>query len=468
MMQDTASSFNLLKAIRVSMRESRRDLTTGSMNRAIFALAVPMALEMVLGGVFSVVNIFWVARLGADSVTAVGITETIATLAHTLGLGLGLSTTAMIARRIGEKDSAGASRAAAQAVLLSLVVSVVLGIPLAIQAPALLRAMGATAEVVTAGASYARVILGTCGLILMISVNNAILRSSGSAPLAMRVLWVTNIVNLVLDPCLIFGWGYFPRMGVAGAAVATCASRTLGLVYQHWKLKRGTHGVRLAWPDLRPKATLLRRLIRVALPGVLQFAVVQTSWIALVRIIGLFGSEAIAGYTIAYRVLLFFLLPAWGLSGAAAVLVGQSLGARLPDRAQSAVWRTALFNTMFLGTVGLFFAVFAPSVVRVFTADPEVGRIGAQCLWLLSFGNVLNACGMVFQQAFNGAGDTVTPTVINAVGFYIVGVPLAYALATQTELGLQGVFVAVLLVQLGTAVVSVGIFRQFRWKHQRI
>ncbi len=339
---------SLRESLWEAIRGSHQDYTTGSLNRAILLLAVPMVLEMVLESLFAVVDVFWVGRLGANAVATVGLTESLLSLIFAVGIGLSLSTTAMVARRIGEKDPEGAAVAGVQAIVLGLITSVAIGIPCFIYAPQLLRLMGASNDIVAMGSGYARIALGGSGAILLLFLNNAIFRGAGDAAIAMRLLWVSNIINLILDPCLIFGWGPFPRLGVTGAALATFTGRSIGVGYQFYRLLRGTERIRILAQQLRVNWSVLLRLVRVSLTGILQFAIAHTSWIGLVRIVSVFGSAALAGYTIAIRIVVFAILPSWGLSNAAATLVGQNLGAGKPERAEQAVWRTGLYNMLFL------------------------------------------------------------------------------------------------------------------------
>ena len=400
------SQRSLWNSLREAIRGSHHDFTTGNLNRAILLLAVPMVLEMVLESLFAVVDVFWVAHLGANAVATVGLTESLLSLVFAVGLGLSLSTTAMVARRIGEKDPAGAAVAGVQAIALGLAVSLAIGRPCLLFAPHLLRLMGASPEIVAVGSGYARIALGGSGVLLLLFLNNAIFRGTGDAAIAMRILWVSNIINLVLDPCFIFGLGPFPRLGVTGAAVATITGRSIGVVYQFYRLLRGTERIRILRRQMRINLHVLLRLARVSLTGILQFAIAHTSWIGLVRIVSMFGAAALAGYTIAIRIVIFAILPAWGLSNAAATLVGQNLGAKQPERAEQSVWRTGIYNMLFLGSVGVLFIFFAEPLIRLFSHDPAVVPLGAACLRIVSYGNIGYAYGMVMLQAFNGAGDT--------------------------------------------------------------
>src|SRR5438067_5585370 len=427
-----------------------------------------MVLEMVLESLFAVVDVFWVGRLGADAVATVGLTESMLSLVFAVGLGLSLSTTAMVARRIGEKKPADAAVAGVQAILIGLGVSVLIGVPCYFFAPRLLQLMGASPQVVASGSGYARIALGGSGAILMLFLNNAIFRGAGDAAIAMRLLWVSNIINLVLDPCLIFGWGPFPKLGVTGAALATFTGRSIGVLYQFYRLMRGTERIRILRSQLHINFSVLLRLLRVSLTGILQFAIAHTSWIGLVRIVSVFGSAALAGYTIAIRILIFVLMPSWRLSNAAATLVGQNLGAKLPERAETSVWRTGLYNMIFLGVIGIFFVVFDEPVIRLFTNDALVVPLAVTCLRILSYGNIAYAYGMVMLQAFNGAGDTVTPTIVNFFGFWLLEIPLAYFLAITVNMRSSGVFWSIVVAEAAIAAAGVVLFKRGRWKAQQI
>jgi putative MATE family efflux protein len=458
----------LWSSIREAIRGSHQDYTTGNLNRAILLLAIPMVLEMVLESLFAVVDVFFVGRLGADAVATVGLTESLLSLIFAVAIGLSMSITAMVARRIGEKDPEDASIAGVQAVILGLTVSLAVGIPSFIFAPRLLQLMGASPDIVATGSGYARIALGGSGAILMLFLNNAIFRGAGDAAIAMRLLWISNIINLILDPCLIFGLGPFPRLGVTGAALATFTGRSIGVLYQFYRLARGTERLPSLARHLRVNLKVLWRLFRVSITGILQFAIAHTSWIGLVRIVSTFGAAALAGYTIAIRIVVFVILPSWGLSNAAATLVGQNLGAGKPDRAETSVWRTGFYNMLFLGGVGVILIMFAEPAVRLFTHDPEVIPLAASCLRILSYGNIGYAYGMVMLQAFNGAGDTITPTWVNLFGFWFLEIPLAYWLAIPMTLRSKGVFFSIVIAEGSIALAGILLFRRGRWKQQKI
>jgi putative MATE family efflux protein len=458
----------LWSSIREAVRGSHQDFTTGNLNRAILLLAIPMVLEMVLESLFAVVDVFWVGRLGADAVATVGLTESLLSLVFAVGLGLSLSITAMVARRIGEKDPEGAAVAGVQAIAIGLVISILVGVPSFIYAPHLLHLMGASPQIVAVGSGYARIALAGSGAIMMLFLNNAIFRGAGDAAIAMRLLWVSNIINLVLDPCLIFGWGPFPKLGVTGAALATFTGRSIGVLYQFYRLLKGTERIRILRRQVHLNFSVLLRLLRVSLTGILQFAIAHTSWIGLVRIVSVFGSAALAGYTIAIRILIFVLMPSWGLSNAAATLVGQNLGAKQPERAETSVWRTGLYNMIFLGVIGLFFVVFAEPIIRLFTSDPAVVPLAVSSLRILSYGNVGYAYGMVMLQAFNGAGDTITPTIVHFFGFWLLEIPLAYFLAITIRMQSNGVYIAIVVAEAAIAAAGIVLFKRGRWKRQQI
>ena len=464
----SAPAHGFWPSVRDALRGTHQDYTIGSLNRSIFLLAIPMVLEVVLESLFAVVDVFWVGRLGANAVATVGLTESMLMLVMSIGMGLAMSTTAMVARRIGEKDPEDAAIAGVQAIGLGLTISLAIGIPAGIFAPQLLGLMGASPEIVASGSSYARIALGGCGAIVMLFLNNAIFRGAGDAAIAMRLLWVSNIINLILDPCLIFGLGPFPHLGVTGAALATLTGRSIGVLYQFYRLLKGTERIHVLARHLRFNLRVMTRLLRVSLTAILQFGIAHVSWIGLVRIIALFGASAVAAYTVAIRIVIFFILPSWGLSNAAATLVGQNLGAKRPDRAALAVWRTGFYNMLFLGTIGVFFIVFATPVVRLFVNDPAVVPIAALALRTLSCGNIGYAYGMVMLQAFNGAGDTLTPTWVNFFGFLVLELPLAWVLAVPLHMKAEGGFLSVVIAECAMAAAGVVLFRSGRWARKTI
>ena len=451
-----------------AVRGSHQDYTTGSLNRAILLLAVPMVLEMVLESLFGVVDVFWVGRLGANAVATVGLTESMLSLVFAVAMGLSLSTTAMVARRIGEKDPEGAAIAGVQAIALGLAVSVAIGVPSFLFAPNLLRLMGATPEIVAIGSGYTRICLGGCFAVLLLFLNNAIFRGAGDAAIAMRLLWVSNIINLVLDPCLIFGWGPFPRLGVTGAALATLTGRSIGVLYQFYRLMRGTERLRILRSQIRPRLDVLLRLMRVSLTGILQFAIAHTSWVGLVRIVSIFGAAALAGYTIAIRIVIFVILPSWGMSNAAATLVGQNLGAGRVDRAEQSVRTASTFNVIFSLLVTLILLFLGGYIVSFINPDPSIGIVSVRALQIIAPGYVFYGIGMVMTNAFNGAGDTRTPTIVNFFCFWTFQIPLAWLLAIGLGFGPKGVFFAIVITETTISIVSFLLFRRGGWKRVKV
>jgi putative MATE family efflux protein len=447
-----------------ALRGRGGDPTQGPVGRAILLLAVPMVLEMAMESIFAVVDIFYVSQLGAEAVAAVGLTESLLTMVYTVALGLSIGVTAMVARRTGEGDPEGAAVTTVQAVVLGAAVSVALGVLGALNAPRLLALMGASPAVVETGSGYAAVMLGGNGAVLLLFLLNAAFRGAGDAAVAMRVLWLANGINILLDPFLIFGLGPFPEMGVTGAAVATVIGRGTGVALQLYLLFRGAGRLRVFARHLGLRLEVMGRLLRLSATGMFQVFIGMASWIGLVRIISGFGSEALAGYTIAIRIVLFALLPAWGLSNAAATMVGQGLGARDAERAERSVWMAGRMNLVFLGSVGILFLVAAPGIVALFGGDAATSGYAARCLRIVSAGFFFYAYGMVLTQSFNGAGDTWTPTLLNLFCFWLWEIPLAWLLARWAGLGPEGVFTAITIAFSTLAVASAVLFRRGRWK----
>ncbi len=455
-------------SLREAVMGSRQDFTEGSIGRAIVLLAVPMVLEMCMESLFGVVDVFWVARLGADAITTVGLTETGLVLLFVIALGLSMGATALVARRIGEKDESAAGLVAVQAIVVGLLVSGLTAILGYFFAADLLRVMGGSEDVVKMGTRYTRVMMGGSATIFLLFLINAVFRGAGDAVTAMRALWLANIVNMCLDPCLIFGIGPFPKMGVTGAAVGTTIGRGIGVLFQLWVLTSGRGRLAVHASQLRVDFGVMARLVRLSLSAMFQYLVQMASWIGLVRIMSSFGSAAVAANTIAIKIIVFAILPSWGMSNAAATLVGQNLGAGKPDRAEKSVWLTGFYNMVFLGTVGLIFIVFAERIIAMFTTDPAVVPLAVSGLRLLSYGYVSYAYGMVVTAAFNGAGDTFTPTIMNLVSFWLCQIPLGWLLAFHTSLGPNGVFVSVLVSDSMLALLSILWFRRGTWKQTKI
>jgi len=454
-------------AVRESLQGTERDFTTGKLNRAVGILAVPMVLEMAGESVFAVCDAFFVARLGSEALAAVGLTESALEIIYAVAVGLSMATTALVARRTGEKDPRGAARAGIQAIVIGIVTAIVFGVAGIWFAPTLLGSMGASPATVEMGTSYTRVMYAGMATILLLFLNDAIYRGVGDAATAMRALWIANAINLVLDPCLIFGWGPFPELGLTGAAVATTIGRGTGVLYQFWGFSRSKR-LRMIREDVSFDLGIIKTLLRLSAGGVGQMLIATASWVALVRILATFGSDVLAGYVISIRIVIFIILPAWGLSNAAATLVGQNLGAGKPERAEQAVWLTGMWNMSFMATVTVIFLVFGRHIVSFFTTDPYVLSVGVDCLRIISYGYVFYAWGMVTMQAFNGAGDTATPTRINFFCFWMFQIPLAYFLAMETAIGPAGVFWAIALAYSLSAVVGVLLFRRGKWKEKKV
>ncbi len=462
------SRTSVVALVRESLVGGEKDYTQGPVGRAVILLAIPMMLEMVMESIFALADVIFVSRLGVDAVATVGLTEAVLSILYAVAGGLAMATAATVSRRIGEKRDRRAATSAVQAILIALIFSFFIGVSGFVFAPKILSLMGGSPELVGVGSWYTRIVFGGSFTVMLLFVNNAAFRGAGDATIAMRVLWVANGVNLVLDPCLIFGLGPFPEMGLTGAAVATTIGRGVGVAMQFVLLVRGSGRMKPVLGDLVPKLELIRALLRVSMGGMFQALVAHSSWVFLVRLVGGFGSGAVAGYTIAIRLAIFALLPSWGLSNAAATLMGQNLGAQQPDRAERSVWTAGIFNAIFLMSVAVVFIGGAERIIGWFTSDPLVLASGVDCLRILAYGYGFYALGMVIVQAFNGAGDTATPTVINVFCYWLFQLPLAYVLAVKLEYGATGVYWAIPIAEALLTVVGVIIFRRGKWKHRKI
>lgn len=448
--------------------DSDIDYTTGSIGRVTFLLAVPMILEMAMESVFAIVDIFFVSGLGTDAVATVGLTEAVITLLYAIAIGLSMGATAMVARRIGEKDPEAAAIAAGQVIWLGAFVSIVVGVIGLYFAEDILRLMGADDAVIETGQTYTRIMFGACFSIVFLFLINAIFRGAGDASIAMRALTLANGINIILDPCLIYGYGPFPELGVTGAAVATNIGRSTGMLYGLYFLLTSRGRIQLHWRELGLRLNIVFSLVRISLGGIAQFLVATASWVFLMQIVSGFGSEAVAGYTIAVRIVMFSILPAWGLSNATATLVGQNLGAGLADRAEQTTWKVAQYNAAYMAIAAVIMYVFAQQIASFFSDDSVVLDYAIQCLYIFAYGYVGWGFGMAVIQAFNGAGDTMTPTYINVLCFWIVQVPMAYALAITLGIGPQGVFWSVFTADMLSCVVGVLVFRRGKWKTRTV
>ncbi|MBO9637573.1 MAG: MATE family efflux transporter [Siphonobacter aquaeclarae] len=447
-----------------ALKGEENNFTTGSLNRAIFLLAVPMVLEMLMESLFAVADVFFVAKVGIEAVATVGMTESVLTLIYSIAIGLGTAATAMVSRRIGEDDPAAASRTAAQVVLMSLGIAVTVALPGVLFPDSILRLMGGSPELVEHGSTFTRLMFASSPVIILLYTLSGILRGGGNASVAMRSLWIANGVNILLDPLFIFGLSFIPAFGVTGAAIATSTGRLMGVLYQFRALTNGSAAVRLERSYFVPDWAAIRKLIEIASGGTFQFLIASASWIFLTRILSTFGPDVVAGYTIAIRVIVFTILPSWGMANAAATLVGQNLGAELPERAETSVWRASLLNMIFLGSVGLLFFFFSGTIIGWFNDTPAVVQTGVTCLRIICIGYVFFAYGMVISQALNGAGDTRTPTIINLICFWAVEIPLAYLLAHSLRLGPTGVFISVAFSESLLAIIAILVFRRGKWK----
>lgn len=448
--------------------DSEIDYTQGSIARVTMLLAIPMILEMAMESVFAVVDIFFVAGLGTAAVATVGLTEAMITLLYAVAIGLSMGTTAMVARRIGEKDTDGASLAAGQAIWLGVLVSFIVGLIGIFYAPSILNAMGADEEVLAIGVPYTRLMFAGSFTILFLFLINGIFRGAGDASLAMKALTLANCINIVLDPCLIYGYGPFPELGLTGAAVATNIGRGIGVLYGLYYICGGGGRIRLHLANMLPHLATIVALVRISIGGIAQFLVATASWVFLVQIVSGFGSDAVAGYTIGVRIVMFTILPAWGLSNAAATLVGQNLGAGLPDRAEQSVWQIVKFNAIYMGFASLMMLLFATPLVGLFIEDSVASGYAVQALWIFALGYIPWGIGMAIIQSFNGAGDTMTPTWINIFCFWVVQVPLAYSLAILLDVGPVGVFWAVFVSDVLTGIVGYFVFRRGKWKLREV
>jgi putative MATE family efflux protein len=460
--------YSVWNLFRLALVGGESNILSGNINRAILLLAIPMTLEMAMESLFAVVDIYFVSKIGINAIAAVGLTETMMTITYSLGWGLAMGTTAMVSRRIGEKNNNGASISAVQSIYLGLLISVPMMIAGIFFSEDLLKLMGASSAIIEEGAGYTSLLFSSNIIIILLFLINGIFRGAGDAALAMRALWISNGLNIVLDPILIFGIGPFPELGIEGAATATIIGRSLGVCYQLYHLFKGKGIIKIHKENWHLKPDIIVRLVKLSAGVTAQFIIGSASWIFLMRIISTFGSTALAGYTVAVRIIIFTILPAWGFSNAAATMVGQNLGANQPERAEKSVWRTGLFNVIFMGSVMVIYLVYANNLAAFFTDDKGVIASAAKCLYIFSLGYLFYGFGMVLVQAFNGAGDTRTPTIMNFFVFWLLQLPLAYLLAIGLSIGTTGVYWTIVISETIFTIVGYFLFKKGRWKKVKV
>ncbi len=459
----------IFSIIRQSLNGETQDYTTGSIRRAVILLAIPMVLEMCMESVFALVDIFFVSHMGKHATSVVGLTESVITIVYSLAIGISMAATAMVSRRIGEKNPEAASKAGMQSMLIALFVTIAVSIPGFLYSGELLHFMGAEPEAISSGDSYTKIIMAGSLVIMLLFLLNGIFRGAGDAMMAMKSLWLANICNIILCPLFIRGFGPVPAFGITGAAMATTIGRSIGVVYQLYHLFNGKRIVRFAIEHLAPDPKMIRSVINIAWPATLQFLIGSGSWIVLAILVAHTGhSDASAGYQVAIRIVMFFLLPAWGLSNAAATLVGQNLGAGQPQRAEESVIKTAKYNAIFMFVVSLLIIGFAPLIISFFTNEKTVADYAVTAARIISAGYVFYAVGMVMSNAFNGAGDTKTPTLVNFLGFWCFQVPLAYLLSTALAMGPTGVFIAIPAAETAMSIAAFLLFKKGKWKTKQV
>ncbi|RYZ50541.1 MAG: MATE family efflux transporter [Sphingobacteriales bacterium] len=457
-----------LRLFKTAVTGEEKEFTSGSINRAIFMLSIPMILEMIMESLFAVVDVFFVGKLGVNAVATVGLTESMLTIIYSTGIGLSMAATAMVARRTGEKNPDGAAHTGMQAIYLATGLSLIISFIGIFFSKDLLKLMGASDALVEENYMYTQIMLSSNIVIMLLFMINGIFRGAGDASVAMRSLWLANILNIILCPTLINGFGPIPAMGLTGAAVATTIGRGTGVLYQLYFLYKGKGILRIRRPHLAADFPIIGQILKIGAGGTAQFLIASASWIFLIRILSTFGNQALAGYTIAIRVIVFAILPAWGMANAAATLVGQNLGAGQPDRAEKSVWKAAFYNMIFLGCITVIFFFGAHHIISFFNNEKEVVDIGTLALRVVCLGYIFYAYGMVISQSFNGAGDTSTPTVLNLFGFWLFQIPLAYLLAITLDLGPQGVFWAISIAESAIAIVAIILFRRGKWKTVKV
>ena len=454
----------LIRYFWIAISGKEQEFTSGSIRKAIFMLSIPMILEMLMESIFALVDIAYVSRVSVNAVATIGLTESVITLVYAIAIGLSMAATAVVARRVGEQDLKGAREAAVQAIFLGVLVALIVGVIGLLYNKEILALMGAEPDLIEEGHGYTKWLIGGNITILLLFLINAIFRGAGDASIAMWTLVLSNGLNIILDPIFIFGWGPVPEYGVMGAAIATNIGRGTAVVFQLGILFFGWGKIKLVLNDVMLNVKVMFNLIRVSLGGIAQFLIGTSSWVFLMRIMSEFGSEVLAGYTIAIRVMMFTLMPSWGMSNAAATLVGQNLGAKQPERAEKSVWITGKYNAYFMGLVSIVYLLFAKQIVGMFNSTPSVVDNGGLCLQIIAAGYIFYAYGMVVTNAFNGSGDTQTPTKINLISFWLFQLPLAYLLALVLGFGAMGVFIAITTAEVLLAIIAIVWFRKGNWK----
>ena len=466
--KQTISIRQFFKYLKLAVSGKEQEFTSGSIRRAVFMLSIPMILEMMMESIFAIVDIFYVSRVSVNAVATIGLTESVITLVYAVAIGLSMAATAVVARRVGEKDLPGASQAAVQAIFLGVMVSVLVSVVGILFPKEILGLMGAESDLIAEGYGYTQILLGGNATIMLLFLINAIFRGAGDASVAMWTLVLSNGLNIILDPMFIFGFGPIPAYGVQGAAIATTIGRGTAVIFQLFILFYGWSRIKVTFKDLVFRAKVLMNLVRISFGGIGQFLIGTSSWVFLMRIMSEFGSEVLAGYTIAIRVMMFTLMPAWGMSNAAATLVGQNLGAGKPQRAEDSVWKTGKYTAIFMGLVSVIYLIFAKHIVGWFSEEPDVIANGALCLQIIAAGYVFYAYGMVVIQSFNGSGDTKTPTYINFICFWVFQLPFAYIAAVTFDFGPKGVFWSITLAEVLIAVIGIIWFRKGHWKTTKV
>ena len=454
----------VVNIFRLALAGNDTNILQGNINRAIILLAIPMTLEMIMESLFAIVDIFFVSKIGVNAIAVVGLTESMLTITYSLGWGLAMGTTAMISRRVGEGDNDGASVSAVQSIYLALIISLPIMIAGIFFSEDLLGFMGASQDIITEGSGYTKLTLTFNLIVILLFLINGIFRGAGDAALAMRSLWIANTFNIILDPMFIFGIGPFPKLGIEGAAIATIIGRSFGIIYQLYHLKQGKGLIKVHKDNWHINPKIIFKLVKLSAGVTAQFIIGSASWIFLMRIISIFGNNALAGYTIAIRVVIFTLLPAWGFSNAAATMVGQNLGANQPERAEKAVWRTGFFNMIFMGIVMIIFFLFGDNIASFFTNEKEVVDHASKCLSIFAIGYLFYAFGMVLVQSFNGAGDTKTPTMMNLFIYWVLQIPLAYTLAIYLGFGAEGAYYSIVISESAFSVIGYFLFKKGKWK----